>query len=111
MALNYTQLVLRPNYRIHGTDAVLEGFADPIRVIDKTDGATLPGPIEIETTRPAATFMCADLIALDIDLDAGLDLLTLQMNGRNWKIRSSKVFPSPGGYNDGEVYAFLEEVS
>jgi hypothetical protein len=107
--MNYTSTVLGPIYRIQGTNAVLTVDGQPyaIRLMDKTAGVSLSGPVEIETIRPAAAARVYDILQLSLTLDQ-LDRSTLLMNGTNWLITSCKAMPSPMGTNDGEVYMFLE---
>ncbi len=111
--MNWTVINLRPIYKTQGVLVTLTvaGVVYPnVRAIDKTSGVTLTGPIELETTRPMAAFMAADLVALGFEIGNGdIDQGSIIMNGKNWNITSTKPMPSPQGYNDGELYAFLEE--
>lgn len=111
--LNWTAINLKPIYKTQGVLVTLTVGATVypnIRALDKTSGITLAGPIELETTRPMAAFMAADLVALGFSIgDGDIDQGRILMNGKNWNITSTKPMPSPQGYNDGELYAYLEE--
>jgi hypothetical protein len=114
--LDYASVLLGPIYRLQGAPVTLTIGANsytalpsgaPLRVLDKTSGIALAGPIEIETTRPVAMLRASDLAALSIDPDT-LDGGTLNLNGKNWQITSHRAVPTPDGYSGGEVYAILE---
>lgn len=113
--MNYSRTALGPIYRTIGVPATLtvDGVdypaigAPPLKVLDKTSGVALGGPIEVETIRPAATVRVNDLLNLGLDIDR-LDRQFLLMNGSNFLITSSKPMPSPNGKLDGEIYLFLE---
>lgn len=92
---------------VSGTDYPQPG-QPPLGFIEKTDGIDIPGLTDIETTLPAAVARVANLTALGLTVD-DLDGNNLLMNGKDWTIKSHKLFPSPNGEEDGEVFCFLEE--
>lgn len=112
--MSYTNLLYRPIYRVQGRPAILTvGGVDypndgsTLKMLDKTSGISLPGSIELETIRPAAVALVADLLHLGLTLDS-LDGANLQLNNRTWYISSHKAQSSPEGEDDGEVYLYLE---
>lgn len=111
----YAETLYRPIYRlqgrpvtltVNGVDYPAPGLP-PLRFLDKTAGAALGGPIEIETTRPAAVALVGDLAKLGLTPD-NLDRAILLLNNKRWLITSHKLMQSPSGEADGEVYMFLE---
>lgn len=109
--MDFNSVLLGPNYELFGVDVVLtiSGQTYPTTFIDKTAGASLGGPVEIETTRPAATARVADLILLGLTVD-DLEEAAVAMNGNNWRVMSTRPVPSPNGEADGEVYMFLQKI-
>lgn len=113
--MQYSRVQLRPIYRIQGVSVALTvgGITyprpgnPPLKFLDKTSGISLGGPVEIETIRPAACAIVADILALGLTLDQ-LDDAALTMNSKDWVVTSTKPMTSPAGENDGEVYMFLE---
>ena len=107
--MDYSRVGLGAIYRIVGVPATLtvNNVDYPIKILDKTSGVSLGGPIEIETIRPAAAARVKDLTDLGLTIEQ-LDRQKLLMNGFHFRITSSKPMPSPNGKLDGEVYLFLE---
>lgn len=88
---------------VQGTDYM------PIRVMDKSAGVSLLGPVEVETVKPTAAIRANELIAFGLSLD-DLDRQFISFNSKNWMITSTKGIPSPNGELDGEIYLMLEVV-
>lgn len=108
--MNYTRTVYRAQYRVHGVPAILTVGITPysLRAIEMTDGVDLGGVITIETTRPMASILYADLLALGLTRD-DLDGSNININGVEREISSHKPMSSPQGILDGEIYLFLTE--
>lgn len=114
--MNYTAVIHKPNYRIHGVPVTLDvgGVIYPqagqpeLRAIEMTDGVDLGGLITIETTRPMASIMYQSILALGLTEDQ-IDYSVLTMNNESRKIEAHKCMPSPKGKTDGEIYLFLTE--
>lgn len=107
---DWTAEVLAPLYAEFGVPASLvldTGTYDDLTAIDETAGAALPGPVEVESVRPAACLMVRDLA--DRGIDPGqLDDGTITLNGKTWTIIAHQMRPSTNGEADGEVALKLE---
>lgn len=105
----FRQVLYGPIYRTRGVAATLTigaaGYS--VTALDMTSGLQLPGPVELETTRPVAAVLAGDLADLGID-PAALDGATLALNGATWNVIASRAIPTPYGKADGEVYLILE---
>jgi hypothetical protein len=116
--MNYNRVSLGPIYRTHGVPVVLTVAGidypapgdPPLKFMDITSGVGLTGPVEVETTRPAAAARVSDINALGLNIDQ-LERQTLLMNAKNYRIMTIKPMSSPNGEDDGEVYFFLERIS
>ena len=100
-----------PHYAAWGVVALLQldtGTYDDLVMIDMTAGVSLPGPIDIQTVRPAALVLAGELDDRGI-LPSQLDGGSLALNGKSWKIIAHQMKPSPNGDLDGEIALLLEK--
>lgn len=79
-----------------------------ISAIDRSNGVAALGLVE--TLRPQATILAADLIALGLTADA-LDGAGLNVSGRDWTVSAHEPLPSPRGEDDGELLLLLAQTT
>ena len=109
---DWTAGVFRPLYAEFGVTATLLAVGSPaddhdISAIDRTAGVTLALGVDVETVRPSATIIAADLAALGLTAD-DLDDAIIRMNSVDWRIQSVQPLPSTNGEADGEYLLMLE---
>ncbi|MCW2854366.1 MAG: hypothetical protein JWM84_4030 [Nocardioides sp.] len=112
--VDFSSLLYGPVYATLGAPALLtlvEG--EPgilVTAIDKTSGVEVAGggSFDVLTIKPAAAVRSRELAALGVAL-ADLDESTLSLNGREWRVRSHMLKPSPQGELAGEVYLILAD--
>lgn len=114
MSLVYRDMLYGPVYDQLAVPAVLVlqdsvTTFDQLRCIDKTSGATLGGPVELQTVVPAAIFIAGELLDAGVDRETMLNMSAVTFNAHTWRIADFKEMPSPGGADDGEVMVILEE--
>lgn len=95
---------------IHGVLSVpvaVSGFADPIMMIDKTDGVEAePAEGTFPTLIPAAVVRRSALAEYSITPAQMVGRL-IGMNGQTWKVLSTRPRPTPEGEAAGEIYLYL----
>lgn len=83
-----------------GTTAVM-------RITDETKGTPISGgPGVVETVRPTCRVRAAELVAKGITA-SDLPDSTITFNGRTWRVKASRMVPSPMGEDAGEVMLIL----
>lgn len=88
------------------TDATLQGVAQTVRVIDKSDGMDAPNPrtkVRVPTVRPAVTIRDSEVIGLGLTI-AGLVSKSITFNGRTWYIHATEPRPRPDGESESFLY-------
>ena len=91
------------------TDAVFirtTGERHDIRAIDQTEGVTQQGLtfVDMQTQRPAATVRQQEITDLGVtDLKEFFYKGELVINGRQWRIKSFQMVPSPVGSEERRV--------
>lgn len=106
--MSLTEDFFRPLYVEWGdAGAVLtvDGHVHAITAIDRTEGLSIEGPMQVQTTSPVASVIEADVIALGLTRDQ-LDRAGLTLNGASYAVTSVKRDPNPSGA--GELYLYLE---
>lgn len=110
--LDFKALLYDPVYTVLGVPAVLRIWSSgpdlELIAIDKTSGVTIKQAVDVQSVLPGATIRAADLAAAGIEL-RDVDNATLSLNGRDWRVASLHLSPSPSGELDGEVVLILED--
>lgn len=79
----------------------------PLVMLDKTATLEIAGPVTLDTTKPVAEVMAADVVALGLVRRDFVDAL-LTMNGKQWHVMAVKPNPSSFGESDGFYALELE---
>jgi hypothetical protein len=111
MPINYTEVLYRRTYKIHGVDVTIHMPEEDIvvRGLDKSHGIEVQmRHALVPEVKPAAKIMMADLQALELGPD-DLEGQSLTMNGTRWNIVTYNVHGSPNGDWDGELYLILQQ--
>lgn len=91
-----------------GTEISTLPDGTPLVLLDKTQGIDLSGgSATLETLKPVAEIMAADMLALGItrkDFEDGM----VNLNNKLWNIIATKSNQSSFGPNDGTVFLILE---
>lgn len=98
-------------YSVLAVDAVIEGYADPFQVIDKTAGIDAEfggGDLSMATLTPACCVMYEELTARGVQVE-NLAGLNITFNGTTWRIQNAKPRPTPNGEQAGELFLFLRK--
>ena len=97
-------LLFNPAYSALGVPANINGV--DVTVIDHTTGIAVADRMNVETIRPVCYVRTSELSANSL---AVADLLEgeLIVNGETWRIKSTRLRPSPTGEYLGEVMLIL----
>lgn len=110
--VSFTALLYRPLYATLGVNVTfitVDGASLTVTALDKSSGVAVEGVgMEVQTIRPAAVVMSADVAAAGLTAE-DIDSATLTMNGKTWRVEACQPRPSPMGKDDGELYCFLTE--
>lgn len=115
MAFDYKTNLHDPIYAALGVPAVLTGStavgSHDLVVIDRTVGLSVPtgSVIEIQSVRPYCKVRMAEIIAAGIDLDDEDETYAISFNGKDWKVKSHQMIPSPSGLDAGQVMLILSK--
>src|SRR5262245_13178952 len=109
--MDYQALLFDPNYTVHGVPVLLTlaDVSEPVGLtaIDKTAGVDVGvAGAQVQTIKPAAVRSVAELTEKGLTIES-LHKATLEMNGFQWTVASTRARPSPKGENDGEVFLIL----
>lgn len=111
--MDYQTVLYNPIYLVQGVSAVITlpdttTVLKPVMVLDKTAGIEIKMGTDIQTIVPAAVVRMVELAAQGMK-PPQLDYGTISFNGKNWKIVSHRLRPSPNGLDDGEALLVLED--
>ncbi len=91
---------------VDGVLASAGGQTVSLRVRDFTSGVAIPDRSQVETVRPVARVRATDLSDNGVTV-ADLTDGNVTFSGATWRIKATRMVPSPAGEADGEVMLIL----
>lgn len=83
------------------------GASVTLRACDETKGTPISGgPGQAESVRPTCRIRAAELAAAGITM-ADLPDSNIVLNGTTWRVKASRIMPSPMGEAAGEIMLIL----